>query len=399
MLSILNNKTRFLLLASMVLFSFGQNAKANFFADSVTTEQLRSEYKAAKNGGEKIRILLVPGHDADSWGTEYKKIKEADLNYQLTAQIQKLFSTKKEFEIVTTRNKDGYLPEFASYFEDKRAEITQFRKESKETFSVLENVNLITTNNNVYHNTASEETANRLFGISKWANENKIDIVLHIHFNDTPERKANKPGQYNGFVVYVSDGQFSNGKASMDFGLSLYNQISKYFPTSDANQEFEGVIQNQKLIALGSSNTLKPAAALVEYGFIYEPQIVSSYLRTPYFKEMAQQTVLGIENYLANTSKVKIATLPYKWKDNIKFGAKGWRDVFALQLALKTDKFFPPYGKTENECTVNGTFGKCTSASIIAFKKKYKIDSEGSTVDLATREKLNELYYNKYKKK
>ena len=55
----------------------------------------------------------------------------------------------------------------------------------------------------VRHNSASKEASVRLYGITKWANENKIDLMMHIHFNDDANHSKNIAGKYSGFALYI----------------------------------------------------------------------------------------------------------------------------------------------------------------------------------------------------
>ena len=50
-------------------------------------------------------------------------------------------------------------------------------------------------------NIAPDEMGVRLYGINKWANENDIDIVIHVHFNDYPGRPRTGSGKYSGFSI------------------------------------------------------------------------------------------------------------------------------------------------------------------------------------------------------
>jgi N-acetylmuramoyl-L-alanine amidase len=292
-----------LLLTTFFLITLFLNAASNrcfaavFFASSTNATQMRSDYQNAKKGGDQMRILLVPGHDQEVWGTEYKKVKEADLNYQMAYELYKALSKEKVYDVILARDKFNYAPELALYFETQKAEISAFRKDHKQVLNVLTDAKIIENTSATYHNSVNEETANKLYGLNKWANENKIDLVLHIHFNDTPERKWDKVGPYRGFTIYVPNNQFSNARPSIELGGSILEQMRKYFAISNMKNETNGVIEDQKLIALGAANTLKPAAVLIEYGYIYRPQIISAKTRPALFKKMAKQTVTGIVNF------------------------------------------------------------------------------------------------------
>lgn len=386
--------TIFLFLIAILVLAQKYCFATSFFTETANTNKLRSIYNGVKDGGPKLRILIVPGHDKDSWGTEYKNVKEADLNYQMATEIYGLLSKEKEYEVIMARDELKYTPELASYFETQKEAISNFRREHRQVLSILNDAKIIENNDKNYHNSVDEGMANKLYGINKWANENKIDLVLHIHFNDTPERKKWGPGEYNGFVVYVPNRQFSNAGPSIELGKSILDRMNTYFAVSDMPSETSGVVEDQKLIALGAMNTLNPAAVLVEYGYIYEPQIINSNVRPLYFKEVALQTVLGINNFFNNYTNADVATLPHKWSGNLKKGVKGSKDVFALQLALTLDGFYPPTGKNKNECSINGNYGSCTSLAVAQFQKDFGLTPVGISVGPKTRAKLNALYYN-----
>jgi N-acetylmuramoyl-L-alanine amidase len=367
----------------------------SYLNDSITAQQLRSKYDTAKYGGNKVKILIVPGHDKSNWGTQYKDLREADLNYQSASELYKILSAQKEFEVIMVRDELNYSAEIAAYLSSKKEEIKNFISEHRVAMDTMLFASVIKSNDNVYHNQANSETINTLYGINKWSNENEIDLVVHLHSNDTPRKSYSVPGEYNGFVVYVPDNQFSNGKASIAIGGAIFNQISKYFGISNMPKESGGVVEDQKLIALGALNTLKPAAVLIEYGYIYESQVIRSWLRPVYIKEMATQTALGIKNFFESSDETDLATFPYKWTSDFKKGAKGYRDVFALQLALTTEGLYPPKGKTKNDCPINGNYGGCTSTAVASFQKSFGLKQNGAYVGKSTRAKLNALYYNK----
>ena len=126
-------------------------------------------------------------------------------------------------------------------------------------------------NNQVEHNFATVDTALKLYAINKWANENNIEIVFHIHFNDYPGRKFNQIGEYTGFSIYVPEYQLPNHRASSKLAESLKNQLEKYFTKSDLPAESSALIEDQELIAVGSNASRDGVSVLVEYGYIYEP--------------------------------------------------------------------------------------------------------------------------------
>lgn len=384
-----------LILLALATFGLPTISRAeSFFATTASTSNLRNAYEKAKQNGPRLRILLVPGHDKDYWGTEYRGVKEADVNHEMALELYKILSSQKELEVIMTRDTQSYNPEISSYLEVNRENIKKFRDDHKAVMSILNYAGVVELKETVYHNIVNEEISVRLYGINKWANENSIDFVLHIHFNDTPERRWLNPGPYSGFSVYVPDSQLPNAEPGIELGRKVFEQMKNYFATSNMANENGGIIEDQKLIALGAMNTLNPAAVLIEYGYIYEPQIIKPAVRPLYFKEMATQTALGINNFLSNSTETDIATVPYKWQRNIKKGERGSADVFALQLALTLDGYYPPKGKTKNSCPVSGNYGNCTSLAVARFQKDFGLSPNGASVGPKTREKLNALYYN-----
>lgn len=379
-----------------------RNMAGVFFIDSTTPEKIRADYVKAKAGikqQDKIKILLVPGHDNDYWGTEFRRTKEADLNLNVAKELAKKLSEEKEFEVILARDDNGYTKIFLDYFEKEKAGILAFQKSQKMIMDSLVDDGQIQTNtkNQVIHNKAPNDTAFKLYGINKWANENGVDLVLHIHFNDDPIRKYGKKGEYSGFSIYVPESQYSNAKASMAVARNVFNQLEKFFPVSDLPKEKDGIIEDQTLIAIGSNNTLDPAVMLIEYGYIYEPQFTNTEVRTLAIKELSLQTYNGIKNFFEETEVLTpgvgyTAVLPHRWTDNLQNGKKNNEDVYALQMALTLENLYPPANLTKNDCPINGNFGPCTETAVKAFQELYEIEPVMGIVGPATREKLNELY-------
>src|SRR4051812_35608006 len=96
--------TTVLLLAGLILPIFS--------AQAATQESIIQKY----NSGQKIRILIVPGHDDQYWGTQYRNIKEADLNISMAQKIISYLSQDKNIQVITPRTRDGYTPTFSNYF-------------------------------------------------------------------------------------------------------------------------------------------------------------------------------------------------------------------------------------------------------------------------------------------
>ncbi|MDO8560829.1 MAG: N-acetylmuramoyl-L-alanine amidase [bacterium] len=346
-----------------------------------------------KYNGSEFKILIVPGHDNETLGgARFKNLREADLNLKVAEKLFRFFNANPHFKVFITRDNNGYKPEFAGYFQNNYSDILSFRDRLKSAFENLLNGGLITKNTTVHHNYATEENSVKLYGINKWANENGVDLVLHAHFNDYPERIFNREGKYTGFAVYVPERQLPNFDDSMEFAQSVFGQLQRYFAISNHPQENTGVVEDQDLIAVGSNSSRTSASLLVEYSYIYEPQVNSPVVRPLVAEELAYQTYLGVKKYLNPQEITKnMSILPYVWKNYLKRGPDKSRDIFALQAALAEEGLYPPAGFSKNECGLTGKFGLCTEKAVIELQKKYGITTNGF-VGPRSIKKLNELY-------
>jgi N-acetylmuramoyl-L-alanine amidase len=251
------------------------------------------------NASEPIRILLVPGHDNKIWGAQYGNIKEADMNLVLATQIYNLLKADKRFEVWISRDSLGYTKEFADYFSLHRADIISFMDNAKikmqdkiDNGSFVEKVD-------VQHNVATLDMAIKLYGINKWADENKIDAVIHVHFNDYPLPNKWSIGKYKGFAIYIPEGQMVNSQESTQLAKSVFSQLSTKYIPSTYKKELGGLTPDQNLIGLGSNDTLSASvrSILIEYGYIYQKIFRDSITRHQAYKDMANLTFKGIKNY------------------------------------------------------------------------------------------------------
>src|SRR3972149_9530418 len=86
------------------------------------------------HAAKPAKVLIVPGHDDESWGTEFLSVKEADMNVKLSLMLYDRLKQDKNFEVFITRDWNGYKKEFADYFQNNEEVILQFIKNSKEKF-------------------------------------------------------------------------------------------------------------------------------------------------------------------------------------------------------------------------------------------------------------------------
>ena len=248
---------------------------------------------------EPTKVLLVPGHDNEVWGAQYGNIKEANMNLALATRLYNILKKDKRFKVYITRDSGGYTKEFADYFSTRKEEILAFKEDAKKkTQDKVANGSFIQKTNAPHHN-VSEDIAIRLYGINKWANENKMDAVVHIHFNDYPRSNSWTIGKYRGFNIYIHDGQFVNWEESGQLAANIFIQLHKKYITSTYGPEINGLTPDQKLIAIGANGTLNASvrSVLVEYSYIYEKRLRTKSTRLQAYADMATLTAQGIKNY------------------------------------------------------------------------------------------------------
>ncbi len=366
----------------------------------VTVEQLKSDYALANiPGNKKIRVLIVPGHEPAYGGAEYKDLKERYLNVEVAENLMGFFKSNDRYEVFTTRNKAAWSPEFANYFKAGWTEIIEWQKANRDAVKKLVEVGgLSSVVPAVYHNTVNPTIGLRLHGINKWVNENDIDIAVHIHFNDYPRKNGPNPGKYTGFSIYVPEQQYFNSTTTKAIANTVYKRLAKYNPVSNLPGERAGIVEEQDLIAIGSYNSVDAASMLIEFAYIYEPQLNDPKLRPLYLKEIAYETYLGLldffdtPNLYAVSKSFDTLTLPYRWTEPLDGKDDSPQDVFALQTALILDGVYPPPGSTPNECPRTGKLGLCTKSALKAFQQKFGIDDEKDVAGPRTIETLNRIY-------
>lgn len=251
---------------------------------------------------KKIRILLVPGHEPNDGGAIYGKIKERDLNLQLSTEIKNILSANPNFEIIMARDQNGWNNDLKNYVTTGSTAIMSWVLNMKnKMLAKINSGQFKIINPAMKHNDATSEAVLYLYGTNKWIEENNIDLVLHIHFNNNPKYKG-KPN-YSGYCMYVPDSQYGNASTSRIFANYLNGEISKIENKSNMSQEKDTIISDQELIAIGNYDVLKIPSVLVEYAYIYEPMIISSDTRNIFIDKAASSTATAIESYIQNEFK------------------------------------------------------------------------------------------------
>jgi N-acetylmuramoyl-L-alanine amidase len=383
------------------LISLASTLSAAFYADTSTPEFLRRDYAE-----RKINILIVAGHDNEKWGTEYKGIKEADLNLEISKDISKILAADDRFNVKMTREGNGeYSKWFSDYIAKNEKAIIAYKEERKSQFKEAIEGGFVTREVAVDHNNAPIRVARDLYAVNKYTSDNPIDLVLHVHWNDYAGRRSDKSPKYSGFSIYVPEGQLPNARASQAVAASVRARLAEYFAKSNLPGEAKSgaVVPDQDLIAVGANASQDKAAMLIEYGYIYEDQFTDTTTRDMLFAELALQTYWGIVDFFEGSdtsggNRLGVI-LPYKWDDSFDNKNRS-RDVLALQAALLEEGLYPPKGKTLNDCPLSGAFGKCTKEAVVAFQEKFSenlLEPNGLTkgtgvVDKSTSSLLNRLY-------
>lgn len=345
---------------------------------------------------KKIRILIVPGHEPDNGGTNFGDLYERNLVVPISQDLEQFLNANSRYQTFITRDATEWNQIFADYFQNEWNQIIAWESAAKKSF-----VESAPPNQNISQeipNNAATDDAMRLYGITKWADENNIDLMIHIHLNNYPDAMAKGvAGKYSGLVMYMPASDLTNGAESSPIAEAVFKRLSIYNPISNLKVESKGLETDDQLIAMGAYNTAKMATMLIEYDYIYEPQFVNPLVRDIAFKDLAYQTYLGLEDYydkntdVTATSSYNPSANVYDWNTEVTSTESNPEDIYAMQTALIMDGDYPPKGKTKNDCPHSGTFGTCTRLATEAFQKKYDISGE-SVFGQKTSSLLNDIY-------
>ena len=376
-----------LLLAGVYLFSafVAEGASPSVYTSTQTVAQLQAKYGAAGQGGPKVKILIVPGHEPDFGGTEYLDIKEREVNVAIADQLAVQLAKDPRFDVIVARSGTSWNSALTEYFATQWNAITAFITRKK-----TESVNTQATppEFQASHNAAPTDVATRLYGITKWANENGVDIAIHVHLNDAGDHAEGDVGNQSGFAVYVPDASFGNALSSRALGTAIANELNHYNATSSLAIENLGVVSDKELIAVGAYDTASYASVLAEYAYIYESKITNPTLRTLVENEFANSTYRGVERFFgAKVAYYDTLALPHRFMYSPAKGSTS-AETYALQTALHRIGLYPAGGVPYYDCPVSGYMGDCTIASIRAFQKKNGLTQTGA-LGPRTRATLN----------
>ncbi len=364
--------------------------------DAASTTPVALASSGAGAASSQTRILLVPGHEPGNGGAKFGTLYERDLNVALADDLAQFLRSSPSYQVFVTRDDQNWMPALADYFDKDWNSIIAWVKASHQNVSALAASGGATAPTEI-HNDVPTDVALRLYGITKWANENNIDLMVHIHFNDYPGRPKNLPGKYSGFVMYTPAAQYTNSSTTHAVAEAVFRRLSFYNPVSNLPVESSGFIDDPELIAVGANNTSDAASMLIEYEYLYQPQFVDPNVRPVALKDLAYQTYLGLEDYFSGHTAAAASdsydgTLVYDWTNDHTGKHSDSRDIYALQTALILAGTYPPAGRNSHDCPHSGSFGACTEAALAAFQKAHAISGESNVAGPKTYALLHAMY-------
>lgn len=375
--------------ASSLHAMHAEAASKAVFPEGVSTEVLKGQYAKALSSGQKVRILIVPGHEPGYGGTEFNGLYEREVAVAISNLLAQELRTDSRLEVLVARGNEGWNDDLTRYFDRNMDSIETFAAKYKKAFvKLVKRGKIEEKTEEVAHNTAPGDVALRLYGITKWANEHHVDLMVHVHLNDEAGHKEHIPGVQSGFAIYVPDNQYGNAKASKAVAQNVFKRLSTLNATSTMPLEDVGIVEDQELIALGAFNTSKVPSILIEYGYIYESKFTNPNVLVSVTRDLAYATALGVEDFFGAEPSVQYASraLPYTFTTDSTAAS-----VYALQAALRSLGYYPVKGSTLTECPVSGTLGSCTVNAITAFQASKGIKEEG-ILGTRTRSALNEAF-------
>mgnify|MGYP000278568560 CR=1 FL=1 len=366
-----------LVVALLLFIAFGAPVAD---ASTASADLLRARYELAGTGGEKVRVLVMPGHEPGYGGAEYRGIRERDIAVEIADKLATELRKDPRLEVFVARDALSWNQELSTYFEKNWKGIQKFVKAQKRAMErLLKEGEVEDREFEVAHNTAATDVALRLYGINKWGNENDIDLAIHVHLNDNLGHGLSAPGFHSGFAVYVPDEHYGNASVSLALGEAVASELNHWNATSTLPIENYGVVPDQDLIALGSFNTANFASILVEYAYIYESKISYPEARGTVTSDFAYQTYRGIKKFFgAPVVGDDTLALPYPWvTGELEVGSSS-PQAYALQVALHKLGFYPPAGELLIGCPVSGYVGECTVRALKSFQASKGLEQTGS---------------------
>lgn len=367
------------------------------FPEAVSTDELIAAYRTAASGGEKFRILIVPGHEPGFGGTDFKGQYEREFVVDIAERLRMELATDPALEVIVARDTEAWNEELGEYFEDERDEIEEFVEDHKKDMTrFVRRGDIEELEEQVAHNAAPTDVALRLYGINRWANEHGVDLVLHLHLNDETEHGDGTRGAHSGMAVYVPDEIYGNARASRAIAEPVFQRLTATNATSTFGFEQGGIVEDRELIAIGANNTSGAPSLLIEYGYIYEPRITGEGARDSVFADFSYQTAQGVKDFFGSPARPRFSSraLPYSFSSDIlatttaTTSSERAAGIYALQATLRELGFYPGTEADLATCPVSGILDDCVTEAVKAFQRTRGLEATG-TLGPQTRAALN----------
>ncbi len=247
-------------------------------------------------------VLVVPGHDTTTGGAVFRDIYERNIVVDIAQKIADELNTVKGYKVIVARDTKEWNPILQNYFDQNKQTIIDWKSALQAQDKTLQaNGQEKIVPDMASHSEVSSTSSLELYGINKWSNENDVDMVIHLHFNNTERTNMNNPGSLHGFAMFIPEAQRTNSTASRAIAKDIFAELKKNFSPEIVNNDKDGLIEDQSLIALGASNTLNKPSMLIEYGYVYDKNLWTLSDREKTLGTMASDTVAGIMDYVNGT--------------------------------------------------------------------------------------------------
>lgn len=376
-----------LLIGSFLIAGTAEAASKELYPETVSVDDLMATYRSAAAGGEKFRILIMPGHEPTYGGTDFGGFFEREFVVGIAEELRKELALDPAFEVIVARDTDAWHADLAEYFEEEAETIEEYVEDQKKDFVRHERRGRVEDlHEQVAHNAAPNEVALRLYGINRWANENGIDLVLHLHLNDETGHAAGVRGAHSGMALYVPDGIYGNARSSRAIAEPIFARLSATTATSTFGFEQAGIVEDRELIAVGAYNTSEPPSLLIEYGYIYEPRITGEGARDAVFADFAYQTAQGVKDFFGTPGRPRFSSraLPATFTTDILATSTATatperaKEIYALQAALRELGYYPGTEADLATCPVSGIPGPCTTEAVKALQRAEGYEATGT---------------------
>ena len=268
---------------------------------ATTTASISTATITPPKTSRPFTILVVPGHDTNTGGAQYRDVYERDIVVTVAQKIAALLATSSNYKIIVARDTQTWNPILQNYFDENKQNIIDFKDEHQvAAAAALSSGQEKYVPDEASHSIVNATSSLELYGINKWADENPVDLILHLHFNNSERPNMNEPGSYHGFTMFIPDKQRVNATTSRAIGQDIYAELKKFFTPEIVGNNGTSLIEDQSLIALGGSETLTKPAILIEYGYVYDKNLQDPTDRDKTLSQMAVQTVAGIQDYVSS---------------------------------------------------------------------------------------------------